>query len=151
MSKYQGKFNPKNPSKYKGDPTGIIYRSGWELSAMIWCDSHPDIVEWSSEEVVIPYRCKTDNKLHRYFIDLKIKFKNNTVYLIEIKPKCQVLPPQRGKKKEKTFLFEVQQYMKNVSKWKHAKEYAEDKGYIFQIWTEGTLTKLGIKILDTYK
>ncbi|NDB85179.1 MAG: head completion protein, partial [Alphaproteobacteria bacterium] len=28
---YKGKFNPKNPNKYKGDPTNIIYRSRWEL------------------------------------------------------------------------------------------------------------------------
>ena len=27
---YKGYFKPKNPKKYKGDPTNIIYRSLWE-------------------------------------------------------------------------------------------------------------------------
>jgi hypothetical protein len=150
MPKYQGIFKPKNISKYKGNSLNIVYRSGWELSCMIWCDTHPDVVEWSSEEVVIPYKCVTDNKMHRYFVDLKIKFKNGSTYLVEIKPRDQLLPPKRGKKREKTFLYEVQQYGKNVSKWKQAKIYADSRGYIFQIWTEDILSKLGVKILDTY-
>ena len=31
---YKGPFRPRNPEKYKGDPTGIIYRSRWELMVM---------------------------------------------------------------------------------------------------------------------
>jgi len=27
----QGFFKPKYPEKYKGDPTNIVYRSGYEL------------------------------------------------------------------------------------------------------------------------
>ena len=38
-------------------------------------------------------------------------------------------------------------YIKNESKWKAAKKYADDRGYHFEIWTENTLKKLGIKLL----
>jgi len=145
---YQGKFKPKNPQKYVGDVSQIIYRSGWELSTFMWCDSHPDIIEWSSEELFIPYRCSTDNKIHRYFVDLKIKFANKQVYIIEIKPRSQLLPPQRGRKREKTYLNEMFQYHKNISKWKQAKKYADNLGWHFQIWTEDILKKLGVKIVS---
>jgi hypothetical protein len=145
--KYRGKFKPKNPHKYVGDVKNIVYRSGWELSTFIWCDNHQDILEWSSEEFFIPYRCSTDNKIHRYFVDLKIKFAKGQVYIIEIKPRCQLFPPTRGRKREKTFLNEMFQYHKNVSKWNQAQKYAESRGWIFQIWHEDILKKLGVKIL----
>ena len=29
-------------------------------------------------------------------------------------------------------------------KWKAAQRYAKDRGYVFQIWTEHTLEKMGI-------
>ena len=46
---YKGKYNPKNPHKYKGDPTNIIYRSLWELKLMMYLDEHRDVVQWASE------------------------------------------------------------------------------------------------------
>ena len=41
---YKGVFRARNPHKYKGDPTNIIYRSRWELMVMQKLDSHPDVV-----------------------------------------------------------------------------------------------------------
>jgi len=38
-SRYKGKFKVKNPQKYKGNPSNIIYRSLMELRFMKWCDS----------------------------------------------------------------------------------------------------------------
>jgi hypothetical protein len=38
-------------------------------------------------------------------------------------------------------------YAKNISKWEAATEYASDRGWIFEIWDEDMLRKLGIKIL----
>ena len=52
---YSGIYKVKNPNKYRGDFTNVVFRSGWELKVFIWCDNNPDIKEWSSEEVVIPY------------------------------------------------------------------------------------------------
>ena len=34
--------------------------------------------------------------------------------------------------------------MKNQNKWEAAKEYAADRGWEFQIWTENELYRLGI-------
>jgi len=41
---YKGLFKPKNPKKYNGDSTNIIYRSSWELRVMKWLDEHPKVV-----------------------------------------------------------------------------------------------------------
>ena len=73
---YSGKFRPSNPKKYRGNPTRIIYRSMWEKKFMIFCDRTKSIVEWGSEEIIIPYRCPTDGKVHRYYPDFYIKVLN---------------------------------------------------------------------------
>ena len=62
---YSGKYKPRNPKKYKGNPTKIIYRSNWEKKFMHFCDSTDSILEWGSEEVIIPYRCPTEGRVHR--------------------------------------------------------------------------------------
>ena len=66
MAKYhQGKFNPKNPHKYKGDYTNIVYRSSWEFHFCRYIDAHPGVTKWSSEEIIVPYRSCVDGKMHR--------------------------------------------------------------------------------------
>lgn len=142
----QGTFSPKNPKKYRGDPTKIIYRSSWERKFMDYCDLKDSIVEWSSESTVVPYRYEMDGKPHRYFIDFKIVVKESKgstqTYLVEIKPKKQTKPPKQPKRKTKTYLYESMQYIKNQNKWDAAKRYAEARGWKFIILTE---TDLGIK------
>lgn len=144
---YSGKYRPINISKYDGDYRQISYRSLWERQVFKWCDQNPDIVSWSSEETIVPYRCKTDNKIHRYFVDLKIKFNNGETYLIEIKPKKQTVEPKIRTRKTKGYITEVLTYAKNISKWQAAQEYCADRGMIFEVWTEDTLKALGIKLL----
>lgn len=148
MSKYySGSFRPKNQQKYIGDVRSIKYRSLWERQVFKWCDEHSDVVQWNSEETIIPYRCKTDGKIHRYFVDLYIKFKNGQSYLIEIKPKKQTLEPKKQSRKTKKYINEVYTYIKNISKWEAANEYCEDRGMIFQVWHEDILKSLGIRLL----
>lgn len=144
---YKGKYRIKKPEKYAGDYTNVTYRSLWERQAFRWCEDRDDVVSWSSEETVIPYRCKTDNKVHRYFIDLKIKFSNGRIVLVEIKPKSQTQPPKKPTRQTKRYINEVMTYVKNESKWKAATKYCNDRGYHFEIWTEDTLKGLGIKLL----
>jgi hypothetical protein len=144
---YKGKYKVKNPEKYKGDPTKVIFRSLWERNTFRFLDENDDIVEWNSEEVVIPYRCKTDNRIHRYYIDLYFKGKNGKKYLIEIKPKKETVPPKEPKRKTKRYVTEVMTYIKNQSKWEAAHSFAQERGYVFQVWHEDTLRGLGIKIL----
>ena len=148
---YQGKFKIKNPNKYLGDYTNIYYRSSWELSVMLWCDNTPQINQWSSEEVVIPYLCPTDNSWHRYFVDFYIKFSNNESYFIELKPEKYTFPPEKPKNKNgmsnKKYINEVFNYAKNQAKWVAAEQYAIKNNSKFQVWTEKTLKGLGIKLL----
>lgn len=144
---YKGSFHPKNRKKYRGDFTKITYRSLWERQVFRWLDDNEDILEWNSEEIVIPYHCKTDGKHHRYFVDLYVKFKNEQVYLIEIKPKNQTQEPKQPTRKTKKYLNEVMTYVKNISKWNAAKEFCDNRGWCFQIWTEETIKNLGIRLL----
>ena len=144
---YKGKFRPKFPSKYRGDISSITYRSLWERQTFRWLDENPDILEWNSEEIVIPYQCKTDGKLHRYFADVYLKFRNGQAYLIEIKPKAQTHEPKQPTRKTKRYLNEVMTYVKNQSKWEAAKAFCENRGWIFQVWTEETLKNLGVRLL----
>tara|TARA_Y100000996_G_scaffold97270_1_gene69770 strand:+ start:7204 stop:7479 length:276 start_codon:yes stop_codon:yes gene_type:complete len=89
----------------------------------------------------------TDGKMHRYFVDLKITFTNGKTVLVEIKPKKQTKPPKKPTRKTRRHLKEVRTYAMNISKWSFAEEYAKDRGWEFQVWTEDTLKDLGIKIL----
>jgi hypothetical protein len=146
MKTYKGKYKPKNLKKYRGDYTKITYRSLWERQTFRWIDGEPSIVEWNSEEVVIPYRCQTDGKMHRYFIDVYFKTAAGKKYLIEIKPDKQTRPPT-STKRTKRFITESLTYIKNQCKWEAATKFASDNNCTFEIWTEHTLEGLGIKLL----
>jgi hypothetical protein len=125
----------------------ITYRSLWERQLFRWLDDQSFIKSWSSEETVVPYRCKTDGKIHRYFVDVKLEFTDGRVLLVEVKPKKEMEPPKTPKVKTRRFITEVMTYAKNISKWEAAKEYAEDRGWKFEVWNEETLRSFGIKIL----
>ena len=77
---YKGKYQPSHPRKYKGNPSNIIYRSLWERKFMVYCDLNENILEWGSEEIIIPYRSPVDGKVHRYFPDFYIKVRESTGY-----------------------------------------------------------------------
>lgn len=133
---YKGRFRPSNPKKYRGDFTNIIYRSLWELKFMRECDSHPDIVEWASEEVIIPYRNIVDGKMHRYFPDFWVRKINNDITLVEIKPSTQSIPPQKKSKITKRYIEEVTTWGTNLSKWRAAQQYCDNRGWTFMVLTE---------------
>ena len=143
---YKGKYYPSYPKKYKGDPTNIIYRSLWERKFMVYCDKNNKILEWGSEEIVLPYRSPVDNRVHRYFPDFYIKVQENTgrikTYLIEVKPLKQTQKPKKPKRQTKNYLREVYEYAKNQAKWKAATEFCEDRLWEFKVMTE---KELGIK------
>ena len=134
----KGYFNPRNLSKYHGDPTNIIYRSSWELRFMDYLDRHPDVVQWSSEEFCIPYRSPVDGRVHRYFVDFYIKV-NDQRYLIEIKPAKFTQEPKIPKRRTKQFLQEVMNWGVNQAKWKAATEFCLDRKWKFLILTEKEL------------
>lgn len=139
----QGKYTVKNPKKYKGDITNVIYRSSWERNVLLWLDNHPNCIQFSSEETIIPYFSPVDEKWHRYFVDFMalFKYKDGSVkkFLIEVKPYSQTLKPVRGKKKEKTFLNEAITYTINQAKWEAAQKFADANGMKFIVATEKEL------------
>lgn len=132
----KGKFRPQNPKKYSGNPTNIVYRSKWELDMMLYFDKNIDIIEWGSEEIVIPYISPLDNKMHRYFPDFIIKTKSKQIIIIEVKPFNQTRAPAVSAKKTNSFISEVTTWVVNEAKWKAALQYCKDRGYTFQILTE---------------
>lgn len=137
------KFTPKNKHKYEGNYGDIWARSSWEIKFMNWCDNNPAIINWSSEETVVPYICGTDNRPHRYFLDFKIKVKSKDgsikTYLVEVKPFAQTQPPKYNGKQTKRYLNESMTFIKNQSKWKYAEKYCKDRGWYFRIITEKDL------------
>ena len=140
---YKGRYQPNNPLKYKGNFRNIIYRSLWELKFMKYCDRNQNILEWGSEEIVVPYRSPIDNRYHRYFPDFYIKVRENTgkikKYIIEVKPQKQCIEPKVQKKKTRSYVYQVCEYAKNQAKWKAAEEYCMDRGLEFKVLTENEL------------
>ena len=102
---YSGRYKVKNPKKYDGDHTNVIYRSLWEKYAFKWCDDNPNVKSWSSEEIVIPYLYEVDKRYHRYFMDLKMVMENGKTWLIEIKPDKETRIPTSGRR-TKRFISE---------------------------------------------
>ncbi len=136
---HKRKYTPLFPEKYTGDPTNIIMRSSWETMFAAWCDKNPSVVKWSSEETIIPYRCPTDNHIHRYFVDFKITVSTGKTYLVEVKPYKQTQLPEYPGKRTKRYLVESLTFMKNQAKWEAATNYAKDRGWEFKIITEHEL------------
>jgi len=140
---YKGRYTPKNPKKYKGDYHNIVYRSLWERKFMVYCDNSDNILEWGSEEIIIPYLSPWDGKLHRYFPDFYIKVKqasgNIKKFIIEVKPKKQTRPPEPVHRKTKKWLNEVKTYSINEAKWKSASEWCSNNDMEFKILTEDEL------------
>jgi hypothetical protein len=153
------RFTPSHPEKYRGDPSRIFYRSGWELTCMMKFDTNPNVLEWGSEEVRIPYRSaldeareryelsnfgRTRRRVHTYFVDFYVKIRRKDGsegrLLIEVKPKSQLSEPLRqdykGRNAEGRFRRDHNAWLVNRAKWKAAAEYAADRGMQFEIYTE---------------
>tara|TARA_A100001011_G_scaffold173722_1_gene182416 strand:+ start:4062 stop:4508 length:447 start_codon:yes stop_codon:yes gene_type:complete len=138
---YKGRYFPSNPKKYKGNPNQIIYRSLWERKVMVYCDKNDAILEWGSEEIIVPYLSPWDGRIHRYFPDFYMKVRqadgSTKKFIIEVKPKAQTKEPIRNpKRKTKRWFTEVKNWGINQAKWKSAKEYCKDQGMEFKIFTE---------------
>lgn len=138
----QGKYSVKNIAKYKGDPTKVFFRSSWEYHLMKEFDENPHILEWSSEEIIIPYLDPTSNNfdVRRYFPDFYIKFRdrndNMKTMLLEVKPYKQTMIPEKPKKRSAKYTNEVKTYAKNSAKWKAAEKFCQKNGWEFKLITE---------------
>lgn len=112
---------------------------------MKYCDSNPNIIEWFSEEIHIPYISPVDDRMHRYFPDfwIMVRDKENQIkeYMIEVKPFKECKKPVRSPsdKTGRRFLNEARTYGVNQAKWKAARQFCEQSGIEFKILTEKEL------------
>jgi len=142
MGSYQqGKYRPKNPNKYNGDCTNIIFRSSYELKMFQYCDLRENVLLWESEEKVIPYLDPVTGRYKRYFPDVFIKYKdkegNIRKAVIEVKPAKDLIEPEKNpKRRTKSWVYRVQTWARNQAKWSAAREWCEDRNMEFKIFTE---------------
>lgn len=144
----QGIYKVINRNKYKGNADNVIYRSSWELSYLFKLDTDPNVLEFSSEETIVPYQ-DFKGTVRRYFVDFKVVRKVGDqiiTELIEIKPYKETIPPVLSEgKKSKTKIREVLTWDTNQRKWESARKYCDKKGWIFRIVTEKDMPGLGRK------
>jgi len=133
----QGVYKIKNPEKYVGskDP---VFRSGWELTFMTFCDNNPSIQQWASEPVKIPYKDPLTGKNTVYVPDFLIHYVDKNmkthVEMVEIKPLKQTVLEKVGKNP-----YDQAQYVKNMAKWESARAWCRGRGILFRIINESDI------------
>jgi hypothetical protein len=138
----QGTYLVKNTQKYvgRGAPR---YRSGWELTFMMFLDNNDNIVQWASESISIPYRNPLTGKQSMYVPDFLVTYrgpKNTTVAeLIEIKPKKQSLIESRMNDRDRAIVAV------NYAKWDSATKWARKNGLTFRVINEDMIYHQGAK------
>lgn len=142
----KGLFKPTNPQKYLGDPGRIAFRSSWELRLMSMLDRTPAILQWASEEFSIPYKSPLDGRVHRYYPDFLVVYRNAqggiTREIVEVKPASEdPTQPIRGKMTPQR----AQALAVNQAKWDAARAFAEAQGMTFRVATEKTMFYQGKK------
>lgn len=135
----QGVYTPRYPEKYVGDASKIIFRSSWELSMNQFFDNNPNILRWCSEEIAIPYIKPTDGKVHRYYPDYWIEYKdregNILQEMIEVKPESQV----NIRTKKRLTEYDKVTYAINIAKWQAASQFCKKHNIKFRILTENQM------------
>lgn len=144
----KGVYLLKNPTKYVGPitDTGVLYRSSWEERVFYYMDHNLNVIEWSSEGLIIPYIFKLDGKIHRYYPDVVAKINTRDgikTFIIEVKPAWQTIEPPKPKNRslsrKKKYDKELYTYIKNTSKWDATREHCKKHGYEFMIFTEAEI------------
>jgi hypothetical protein len=128
----QGHYTVLNPEKYVGKGTPK-YRSGWELTFMRFCDNHPSVVNWASENVRIPYKNPFTGKDTFYVPDFFVVYQNASgrrAELVEIKPKAQAVMELARSQQEKAAVA------LNMVKWTAARAWCNRMGATFRVLTE---------------
>jgi len=121
----------------------IKYRSSWEKKFMEFCDFNPNITKVNSEGMTVKYLNPVTNKISNYYMDFMIETNNNKIWLVEVKPRYQTIPPKPPKnnseKSAALYRKAIQTYAVNQAKWEATEILCEEKGWIFKIITEKEL------------
>jgi len=139
----KGKFFPKNQEKYVGTKTPT-YRSSWEHAFMRLCDEHPNVAQWASESIKIPYRHPFTGKYTVYVPDFFIIYvdKNGrkNAEMIEVKPMAQTTMEAAGRS-----IGKKKQVIINQAKWEAAGAYAKQRKIGFRVVSEEQLFHNGTR------
>lgn len=137
MAGAYGRFIPRHPEKYVGDPEKIMWRSSWEVKVMQWLDSRPGVLRWGSEELKIAYISPKDNRVHEYIPDffalMQDKDGNVKKWLLEVKPRHEA-EDKYAKHERSQSALEV-----NKAKWRAAQTFCEANGMEFMVLTEKSI------------
>lgn len=130
----QGIFTPKNSEKYIGKHKPK-YRSGWEMTMMMFLDNNPSILQWASEPLYIPYIHPLTGKRANYIPDFLVIYENKygqrKAEIVEIKPKKQSLIESRTASAKDRAIVAI-----NHAKWKAAAEFCKRSGLVFRVINE---------------
>ena len=141
----QGTYQLRHPDKYVGDVTKVRFMSSWELEFHKFLDNNMNIIEWSSEELKIPYLKPTTGRVHIYLPDYWVKYLDSSGQIIEeiieVKPEKETRAPRGVGKNKKTQLYEQLTWAVNEAKWKAAALYCKKRGIKFRVITEKHLFK----------
>ena len=110
---------------------------------MKFLDEHSGVLEYGSEEIVIPYISPVDGKPHRYFVDFYVKLQDSSgkvkTYIVEVKPWSQTQPPKPRTRQTPAYIKECQTFAVNQAKWTAAESFAKHNGIQFKVLTEKEL------------
>jgi len=142
MANYaQGIFTPTNPQKYIGKHNPR-YRSGWEFTFMQFCDNNKNVIQWSSESIIIPYIHPLTGKRTNYIPDFLVVYENKhgqqKAEIVEIKPKKQSLIESRVANARDRAVVAI-----NHAKWASAMAFCKQNGLTFRVITEDDLFRNG--------
>jgi len=136
-SKYvQGYYTVLNPDKYvgKGKP---MFRSSWEFKVMQMFDTNPNITNWASESLKIPYQNPFTGKYTVYVPDFVVTYVdakgNRKAEIIEVKPAKETFLEQAKSQRAKAAVA------LNTYKWAAAHAFAKQHGMTFRVLTEQNL------------
>lgn len=108
------------------------------------CDEHPNVYQWASESIKIPYRHPLTGKYTVYVPDFFIVYmdKNGKKHaeMIEVKPKAQMSMEAAGKSMGKK-----KQVVINMAKWEAANAYAKQRKIRFRVVSEEQLFHQGTR------
>lgn len=133
----QGVYTPKHPEKYIGN-NKPKFRSGWEMTFMMFLDNNDSILKWASESISIPYRNPITGKNSMYIPDFFVLYENKhgkqVAEIVEIKPKKQSIIESKVASAKDRMVVAV-----NHAKWAAAKAYCTKAGLVFRVITEHQL------------
>jgi len=101
---------------------------------MTLLDQHPNVINWASESISIPYINPLTGKRSVYIPDFLIVYQDKhgrkRTELVEVKPAKEAIAENARSKRDKAAL------LVNTAKWAAAMAFCKAKGMTFRILTE---------------